>query len=227
MEETPLDANNPMTAHRHMIVEFAFNIPIEMSLFRMTPPDGYHTLKNGPLFPVPPAPKDNGLASPVITPGVGIGEARFGMNAKQIIERLGTPSELWYGYEDPVRGFMYGRMKPDRDVVKFMLHYKSAGFTLDIDAREGLTSIGTNDGIPEVEGYRAFAGRTKEGIAFGATRADIEQAYGVPERIRGPYKYEEYNEVYLLYGSKRLYFGLRDGEVNFIQAKKPKREADE
>ncbi len=53
----------------------------------MTPPKEYRLVEYGPLGPAPTPPGNIALASPVITPGLGIGQARFGMSIEQVIER--------------------------------------------------------------------------------------------------------------------------------------------
>ncbi len=221
MEITPVDPEDPTTGHVHMIFEFAFNRPLEKSLFRMTPPEDYRMVDSGPLFPAPAPPKDEALASPVIMPGVGIGQARFGMNIKQVVERLGPPSEVFYVYETP-QGKVSTRMeKQDRKPVEFDVEYRDRGFGLTVDAQRGLVAIGTEDGVRP--GFRAFTGRTKEGIALGAAREDIERAYGPPDRIRGPY---EDKTMALLYHSMGLAFVLTNGQVTAIDARKPSPQAD-
>jgi hypothetical protein len=221
MEITPVDPEDPTTAHLPMIFQFAFNRPLEKSLFRTTPPEGYRMVEEGPLVPVPAPPKDEALASPVIVPGVGIGQARFGMNMKEIVERLGPPSDLFYVYETP-QGKLSTRMeKQDREPVEFDVEYADRGFCLTVDPQRGLISVGTEDGI--LPGFRAFTGRTREGIAIGAAREDVERAYGPPGRIRGPYQDKT---MILIYDSTGLAFFLTDGRVTAIQADKGNQKAD-
>lgn len=215
MDITPVDPEDPMTSHLHMIFEFAFNRPLKKSLFRTTPPEGYRMVEEGPLVPVPAPPKNEALASPVIVPGVGIGQARFGMGIGQIVERLGPPSDLFYVYETP-QGKVRTRMeKQDREPVELHVEYGAGGFCLTVDPQRGFISIGTEDGM--LPGFRAFTGRTKEGITPGSAREDIERAYGPPDRIRGPY---EDKTMILIYDSTGLGFFLTDGQVTGIQAKK-------
>ena len=227
IEEKPKNKNNPMTAHRHSIIEFEFDTPIDSSIFSMTLPEGYHMVESGPHFPKPSLPSDKRLLSPIITPGGGINRAQFGMTVKEVIEQLGPPSELWYDYKDSQGQTFYTRMKREKEADAYNLRYKSIGFELFIDSQEGLAKIIADDGLPEAWGFRKFAGRTTEGIALGATRADVEQAYGAPSRVRGPFKYENYSEMFLLYEAKMIFFGLKDGQVRSIEAKKIKRKSND
>ena len=91
-EYVPLDPDNPRTAWLHKTATFTFNRPLDESLFSMTPPEGY-TLSEGGLLemPSPSPPEEAALASPLIKPGIGIGEASFGMSAEEVIEALGKP----------------------------------------------------------------------------------------------------------------------------------------
>lgn len=83
---------------------YTFNEPVDESLFQMTPPEGYTTLEGHHWHrtmspPVAELPDDPNLASPEIDPQRGIGPARFGMTAKEVVRVLGRPDEMNYGLE--------------------------------------------------------------------------------------------------------------------------------
>ncbi len=98
------------TSFRHYTLTFTFNRPLDASLFRLLPPEGYTQLRGGLEVPyldqLPLPPKDESLASPVIVPAIGIGPARFGMSIEQVIEVLGPPddaSDHWESTPDEAR----------------------------------------------------------------------------------------------------------------------------
>ena len=99
----PEDPGDLPASFLHYTLTFTFNRPLDASLFRLVPPEGY-TLSHEELeipyrdqLPLPP--KDEKLALPVVVPGVGIGGARFGMSLEQVIEVLGPPDSARYHWE--------------------------------------------------------------------------------------------------------------------------------
>lgn len=94
-EFLPEDPGNFAATFLHYTMTFTFNRPLDASLFRLLPPEGYTLLHEGLDVPyldqLPLPPRDEKLASPVIAPGVGIGPAKFGMSVEQVIEVLGQP----------------------------------------------------------------------------------------------------------------------------------------
>jgi hypothetical protein len=94
-EFLPEDQGNLAASFLHYTLTFTFNRPLDASLFRLLPPEGYTLLHGGLevsyLDQLPLPPKDEKLASPVVVPGAGIGPARFGMSVEQVIEVLGRP----------------------------------------------------------------------------------------------------------------------------------------
>ena len=95
-------------------------------------------------------------ASIVIEPGVAIGPVRSGMTIEQVVAELGEPDQ-----------------KKDS-----ALEYLNLGFSV-IPGKEGTVHIVlcVDSGGPFT---KAFAGRTKEGIGIGSSRADVISAYGEP-----------------------------------------------
>ncbi len=106
------------------------------------------------------------------------------------------------------------RVKEGEDYIGFEVEYKSRGFTVFVDRHEGLAKFQSHDGRPVILGFKAFSGRTSEGIALGSTRQQVERIYGTPKRIR---KLDE-KSVLLNYDVLGLWFLIDDGTVTYIEA---------
>jgi hypothetical protein len=83
-----------------------------------------------------------------------------------------------------------------------------------------MVAPGDGDVVHRVTIVNPFAGRTKEGIGIGSSRADVIQAYGEPTIAKpGTPNYE-----FLRYSKLGLVFQLNDGKVDimsvFFQAAK-------
>ena len=71
---------------------------------------------------------------------------------------------------------------------------------------------GNGDVVHRVTMEHPFAGRTKEGIGIGSSRADVIQAFGAPTVAEpGTAGYE-----FLRYSSRGLVFQLHDGRVDMM-----------
>ena len=132
-------------------------------------------------------------ASIVIEPGVSIGPVRSGMTIQQVVAELG---------------------EPDRK-KESALEYFNLGFSV-IPGKEGVVHIVLCVDPTGKEGpfTKAFAGRTKEGIGMGSSRADVIRAYGEPtatETIDGKPGFEV-----VRYRPLGLVFELREGKVDSI-----------
>jgi hypothetical protein len=201
-----LSPGDPRTASPHQITTFTFNRPLDESLFAMTPPEGYTLSETAPLErPSPPPPEDSSLASPVIKPGVGIGEARFGMNVEEVMKALGKPERI-QRYWDPTpeeeriekevlkkakeenldrfeRQRLLDEAHKKFDTTKrkpdgMSLSYSDRGFWLSVANDRGFQGIQCYAHHP---GMQPFTGKTAEGIAMGATAEEIENTYGPPD----------------------------------------------
>jgi hypothetical protein len=196
---------------------FLFNQPIDASMFPDVVPDGYslteeadfdrQRLLPGLEFPMELEPR---LAAPTIAPRRGIGPAQFGMSAEQVVELLGRPDEMDYGWK-------YG---PDyhqaqRDRAAFLKQARKEGMDpdelrqRDFEMRQALGKIlpqetdgieikylcrGFELAVDKVRGLNfifcqseskilpPFAGKTTEGIGFGSTLEEVEGAYRKPDR---------------------------------------------
>jgi outer membrane protein assembly factor BamE (lipoprotein component of BamABCDE complex) len=132
-------------------------------------------------------------ASIIIEPGVSIGLVRSGMTIQQVVAELG---------------------EPDRK-KESALEYLNLGFSV-IPGKEGVVHIVLCVDPTGKEGpfRKAFAGRTKEGIGMGSSRAEVIRAYGEPtatETIDGKPAFEV-----VRYRPHGLVFELRNGRVDSI-----------
>jgi hypothetical protein len=127
-------------------------------------------------------------ASIVIEPGVAIGTMHSGKAISQVIAELGQPDQTIVSTAPEING---------------ALDYTNIG----------LTVMPGSGGVVHSVGVRPpFAGRTKEGIGMGASRADIIKAYGEPTAA----KPIPPNSEVLRYESLGVRFQLEDGKVDLI-----------
>ncbi len=104
----------------------------------------------------------------LVTPLLGVGDVRFGMSKDEVIKRLGRPTKEY----------------PRAETTK-LDYVASRGLGLTVHAERGLQMIQCwSDSGPQELPFpvTTFAGRTKEGIGMGATREQITDAYGQPDR---------------------------------------------
>ena len=127
-------------------------------------------------------------ASIVIEPGVAIGTMHSGMTISQVIAELGQPDTTVVLGSPEING---------------ALNYTNIGLTVIPSAEGVVHSVGVSS---------PFAGRTKEGIGMGASRADIIKVYGEPTAAKPvPPDIEV-----LRYEQLGVRFQLRDGKVDLI-----------
>lgn len=157
-EELAEESPDKKSKHR-VRLDLEFDKPLDPKLFSTEPPPGYQVRSIGSDKPLQPV-KNQELQAPTVTPGEGIGPAKFGMSKKDVIEKLGEPDE----------------------VIRDMgLEYRSRGFGLLVSSTRGLVAITCYTQDTFVLKIKDFAGKTKEGVAMGASSADIIKAYGEPE----------------------------------------------
>jgi hypothetical protein len=144
---------------------FEYDRPIPDSFFEMNPPEGFKVETFG-IGALAPEAADPAVAAPTLTPNVGIGPAKFRMTEKEVTDAMGQPDRT-----NPAGG-----MK--------ILSYYSRGFELWIlpqeHPRSGLSNIACLGQHGMAIKIREFQGKTDKGIGLGATRAEIEKAYGKP-----------------------------------------------
>jgi hypothetical protein len=129
-----------------------------------------------------------GLASGLVVElGVGVGLVKFGMSKDQIIEHFGKP--------DRIEG---------KDVG--LDYVASKGLSFLMDPAKGLIGIdcwSKEYPFPLAE-IATFTGRTKKGVAMGASRKEIETTYGQPSNVttQGPLTELHYDDSRALFTLK-------------------------
>ncbi len=136
----------------------------------------------------------------IIEPLVGIGPLQFGMSKDEIIKHFG---------------------QPDKVLAKgTKLHYvPSRGLSFTVHAELGLQEISCWSEGMLPSGVTTFAGRTKDGIAIGATQEEIVAVYGQPDRTGTDSKGITQN---LHYDKLRAKFSLREGRLISMILEAPK-----
>jgi|SRR5208282_1527755 len=124
----------------------------------------------------------------VVEPGVAIGSVHSGMTIQQVVAELGQPDRT------------VDSASPE---INRALEYTNYG--LYVIPGEGEVVHIVSVGPP-------FAGRTKEGIGIGSSRADVIKAYGEPTAA----KPIQPNFEVLRYELLGLRFQLQDGKVDLI-----------
>lgn len=196
----------------------AFDRPLDPALFDLTPPEGYKVeyLGTPALKPGPAATGKAAAPELVVTPGVGIGPVKFGMKADDVIKLLGMPDKL---------------LSPDERYK--ILEYYSRGYSIHVTTRDGVMMVMCYTSKLFAFRVRDFAGKTDKGIRMGASRADIEKAYGKPttvheatmkdvfgSRANDPDK--KTGQVDLTYARLGLSFALHDDTLDSIMLNAPR-----
>ena len=244
-EWIPTDPDDFVSAMWRSTIYYTFNSRVDESLFRMVPPEGYtmlegHHWRRSMMPPVAEVPNDAHLASPTIDPQRGIGPARFGMSATDVLQALGRPDEMNYVLElcpQDKRGsdemydelstklklknpgaFEENRLRQEMiEKLNTELQPTSvSGITIDYFARGFSVTVDDKLGLQAIfcragdTAVRDFTGKTTEGIGMGSTLEEIERAYGPADM-----KHEDpaRNEVSLYYKSLCTLLGLRDGRL--------------
>ena len=215
-EFLPVDADDFVSAMWRSTTFYSFNVPLDESLFRMTPPEGYtllegHHWHRSMMPPVAAVPDEAELAAACIDPLHGIGPAKFGMSAKEVVQVLGRPDEMNYTFavtpEDDKRfqkryeelfatlrqqkpdAFEEGRLR--QEVLKQLnLEFQPtavSGVIVGYSSRGFELNVDNTLGLKGVfcrageQVARDFMGQTSKGIRMGSGLEDIEKAYGPPD----------------------------------------------
>lgn len=132
-----------------------------------------------------------------IEPGVAVGSVHSGMTTQQVIAELGQPDPTNYFFDTNYYGGP-------------ALEYSHLGLIVAPD-KGGV--------VNRVTITHPFAGRSKDGIGIGSSRAEVIRAYGAPTITRpGTAGYE-----FLRYGKLGLIFQLHDGKVDMMSVFFPAR----
>ena len=248
-EGVPEDPSNLAASFLHNVVTFTFNQPLAASLFHASVPEGYTVSEDNldavvePL--VPPLPANDPLASPVVEPNVGIGQARFGMSLKQVLEVLGRPDYAGAHWENTAEETKLvdetSRKASEEAAAKGLkgserslfvqnavrdLHLRKRpweGMSLEYYSRGFALITSEDQGLIRIfcsAAYvdrRPFTGKTSKGIRMGATVPEIEQAYGTPD-----VKSEDPDgKAWLYYQALHTAFDLRNGRLWELSLEKP------
>ncbi len=213
--------------------DFVFDRQFDESHFDTTPPAGY-TVESSVKEP-PSHPDEKALAPLVVSPLVGIGPVRFGMSKEEVIRLLGKPEAIERKkFGEPVqyqrllkdpkfqeqresieKGIERWKQSPGYRVGGEILEYNSRGFQLSVMPHRGLSTISCQTQGAMGFLVQDFLGKTKEGIAMGASQDEIEKVYGKsspsPYPKTGKFGYLSYDELGLL-------FMLRDGALSSFVA---------
>jgi len=154
------DLSADAKAKRILRIDLEFDTPLDAKLFSTAPPERFAVRTLGIDKPLQPA-KDGNLQAPTVTAGEGIGPVKFGMSAKEVIEKLGEPDQ--------------------KDKRGMALDYLSRGYSIHVSPQRGVFMILCNTQATFAIKVKDFAGKTKEGIAMGAASGDILKAYGPPD----------------------------------------------
>jgi len=136
----------------------------------------------------------------LIEPGVGVGPIKFGMTKEEVIKSFGEPDKI----EGGGAGLNYVSSKG----ISFLVHPARGVRAIDCWSKEypfPFAAIST------------FIGKTKEGIGMGASREQIEAAYGRPDQVttQGPLTTLRYNKL-------QMHFMLMQGKLVSIKMESPK-----
>jgi hypothetical protein len=159
----PVRAEGEDNGRPVVFTDLKFDVPLGDELFAMTVPEGYTVHDLGGIssdqLKAPPTAQE--AAELVLRPGVGIGAIRFGDSKERVIEVLGP-------VEQSIRGFDLGY--PSKG-ISILVHPRGGVVRILAISKQGAGPFANN----------GFAGKTEEGIAMGATRAQVEAAYGKPD----------------------------------------------
>jgi len=147
------------------------------------------------------ADKDEPRDELIIEPLVGIGPVQFGMSKEEVIEHFGWPDKTYSGEETKLS------------------YVASRGLSFTIHAELGLQEISCWSEGMLPSGVSTFVGRTKDGIAIGATQEEIVAAYGQPNRTGTGSKGVAQN---LDYDKLQIRFSLLEGKLRSMIMKAPK-----
>jgi hypothetical protein len=196
--DLPVQAMSTSDGHDIYFKNLKFGADIDDSLFDTTIPVGYKTQDLGGITSdqLKAAPTTQEVAELfTLTPNVGMGTLAFGDSREKVIQILGQPeqglNQMDLGY--PSKG-IFLLVVPKAGIMRFVaMSKKSAG------------PFAMND----------FAGKTDQGIAMGATRAQIQIAYGKPSNVteHAPdtemLEFKDLNTTFTLFGDQLVQISMQ------------------
>lgn len=191
-------ANGPA---KTVLTDIRFDLPLDDSLFILSPPAGYQVMDLGGLSrdELKPPPTTEEASALTLKPGTGIGEARFGMSREEVERALGRPEVV--------------------QANGLSLLYASKGFSVLIHPKGGLQAVTVFERESVLGNVHTFAGTTDKGVGIGASAEQVEAAYGVPDR-------RESGGAAWIYEKLGLTVVLSDGNVSSISLRQPTRTSE-
>ncbi|HEX4794924.1 MAG TPA: hypothetical protein VH370_14080 [Humisphaera sp.] len=181
-----------------VIDQIKFDVALDDSLFDMTIPSGYRIpgLSRDQLK-APPSKEE--AAKLTIVPGVGIGDAKFGMARAQVVAILGEPEFTMYDS---------------------LLCFPSKGLQLVFNAGNPSTfqSIIANPADAASRVRNDFPGQTDKGIRIGSSKQEVLDAYGEPDPL--PPGYDKRIDMASYNIKLGIQFNFIEGKVDWIYAQK-------
>jgi hypothetical protein len=175
-----------------VIDDFVFDKEMDASLFSFEPPAGFKLETRGNGTPLPAAPSELDLKSPVVTPLVGIGPVKFGMSRAEVEKLLGKPD---FVEERGKSGYVD-------------MSYGSRGFFIGVGKTLGVVIISCVAQKTMATRVHDFTGKTDKGIALGSSQAAVIKAYGEPAR-----KEKNMGSTYLSYAKIQADFTFYGDEL--------------
>jgi outer membrane lipoprotein-sorting protein len=173
-------------SHELAIDEFVFDKQLDTKLFSLEAPAGYRIETKG-VAEFPATPTDPQLKDLVVTPLVGIGPVKFGMERADVEKLLGKSDAV---EERGSNGYVN-------------MSYGSRGFFIGVSKPLGVVTISCVAQKAMAFRVRDFSGKTDKGIALGASTADIIRTYGEPDS-----KEKKEGSTYLSYHKLQADFTL-------------------
>ncbi len=221
------------TKTQETLSDFVFDRQFDESHFDTTPPAGY-TVESS-VTERPSHPDEKALAPLVVSPLVGMGPVRFGMSKEEVIRLLGEPEaitrrkpDLSAAYQGALKTVKSEEQRASlKKVIEKLkespeyrqgwetLEYNSRGFQLSMMPHRGLSTISCQTQGAHGFLVQDFLGKTKEGIAMGASQEEIEKVYGKSSHSLLP-KTGKFG--YLFYDELGLHFVLRNGALSSFVA---------
>ena len=207
--------------HRELWADFTFDLPLDESLFAMTPPPGYTVQRLS--LPKGTPPDDSSL---VVSPETGIGPVGFGTPQEDIVKLLGKPDQITTSESTMPPQTDTGRYSKPQTYYSAGLNYDLRGFALTISSRfkigettypgYGLLGIRVFNDVDFLPTHRPFQGKTREGIRLGATPDEVRKVYGKPDAQNDGGSYAA-----LTYQKRGWIFEFRHGKLTSISVHSP------
>jgi hypothetical protein len=190
----PLEAEGTQNGKPFHVTNFQWDQPLDDKLFAMDIPEGYNIQDMGgiPADRLQHPPTTQEAAKLILKPGIGIGDLKFGDDAATVLQFLG---------------------KPEKISNNLSWEYPSKGLYLTVNPKQGLLIImATSKQAYPLFNVNDFPGKLDNGLTLGASRDDIEKAFGKPDRTDNAGA----NAVAIYYDRQYIWFQLQENKVTQI-----------